>query len=74
MGQEGYTHEVAFSLEEHVNYLMSQSRVLALVGQSKENPEAVRRWLTDAQVSFFKRPRSIFVFKGSIDYLRREAP
>jgi hypothetical protein len=59
---------------EHVNYLMSQSRVLASVGEGKESPEAVRRWLTDVQASFFKRPGSKFVIKGSIDYLRRDAP
>jgi phosphoribosylamine-glycine ligase len=71
VGQDGYTHEAPFSLEEQVNYLMSQSRVLAATGQGKEDEEAIRRWLTDAQAPFFKGPRATFVFKGSIDYLRR---
>ena len=59
VGQDRYTHEVSFSLEEHVNYLMSQSRVLAAIGEGKEDEEAVRRWLTDAQAPFFEGPRSI---------------
>ena len=33
----------------------------------------MRRWLTDTQAPFFEGPRATFVFKGSIDYLRREA-
>ena len=73
VGQEGYTFEVAFSLEDQVNYLMSQSRVLAALGEGKEDEESMRRWLMDAQAPFFEEPRATFVFKGSIDYLRREA-
>jgi SAM-dependent methyltransferase len=72
VGQEGYSHEVPFSLEEQVNYLMSQSRVLAAIGEDKEDEESVRRWLTDTQAPFFEGPRATFVFEGSIDYLWRD--
>ena len=72
VGQDAYTHEVPFSLEEQVNYLMTQSRVLAAIGEGKEDEEAVRKWLTDAHVPFFEEPRATFVFKGSIDYLQRK--
>ncbi len=71
VGQEGCTHEASFSLEEQVNYLMSQSRVLAAIGEGNEGEEAIRRWLTDAQAPFFKGLRATFVFKGSIEHLRR---
>jgi len=73
VGHEDYTYEVSFSLEELVNYMMSHSSVLAVIGEKGgENQEVVREWLTDAQAPFFEGPRGTFLFEGSIDYLRRE--
>jgi SAM-dependent methyltransferase len=73
VGHEDYTYEVSFSLEELVNYMMSHSSVLAVIGEEgRENQEVVREWLTDAQAPFFEGPRGTFRFEGSIDYLRRE--
>ncbi len=71
-GQEGYTNEVSFSLQEMVSHLMSHSNVIAAAEEGGEGEEGIRRWLTDAQAPFFEGQRGTFVFEGSIDYLRWE--
>ena len=73
VGQEEYTYEVSFFLEELVNHMMSHSSVLGAIEEGPETAESVRRWLLDAQAPFFDRARGTFLFEGSIDYLRRES-
>jgi SAM-dependent methyltransferase len=72
LGREEYTNEVSFSLQELTDYLMSQSNALAAIEEGRENEENARKWLMDAQASFFEGQRGTFLFEGSIDYLRRD--
>ena len=72
VGYEEYQHEVGFTVERLVNYLMSQSNVIAAVAEGAETAESIRRWLTDGLRPFFAEGSEVaFRFGGPIWYLRK---
>lgn len=72
IGQEDYRNFVKFSVETLVDYLVTQSNVIAAVEGGKERIEDVRRWLTENVEPFFTgRAEATFMFRGPIWYLRK---
>lgn len=72
--QEDYQTFVEFSVETLVDYLVTQSNVIAAVEGGKERIEGARRWLTENIAPFFEgRAEATFMFRGPIWYLRRDA-
>ena len=68
---ETYTNAVAFSPAELVDYLMTQSNVIAAVEEGGEPLEDARGWLLSAVTPFFPGPRGTFRFGGVITYLQK---
>ncbi len=70
-GRERYANDVGFSLDELVDYLMTQSNVIAAVEGGAERAEDVRAWLKGALAPLFVTPKSTFQFGGPITYLQK---
>ena len=71
-GQEEYQNLVKFSIETLVDYLVTQSNVIAAVEGGSEGIEDVRQWLTENISPFFgNRIEATFMFGGPIWYLRK---
>jgi len=71
IGQEDYQNIVKFSVETLVDYLVTQSNIIAAVEGGTENIEDVRQWLTQSVTPFFEgRAEATFLFRGPIWYLR----
>jgi ubiquinone/menaquinone biosynthesis C-methylase UbiE len=71
IGHEDYQNVVTFSIETLVDYLVTQSNIIAAVEGGKERIEDVRQWLTESVTPFFEdRAEGTFVFRGPIWYLR----
>ena len=60
---------VGFSLEGIVDYLVTQSNVIAAVEGGKEKIEEVREWLTESIKSMFGNTKENFLFNAPIWYL-----
>lgn len=74
LGQEDYQNFVQFSVETLVDYLVTQSNIIAAVEGGKESIEDVRQWLTASVTPFFEgRAEATFLFRGPIWYLRKAA-
>jgi SAM-dependent methyltransferase len=71
IGHEDYQNTVTFSVETLVDYLVTQSNIIAAVEGGTENIEEVRQWLTESVTPFFEgRAEATFLFRGPIWYLR----
>jgi len=71
VGQEDYQNWVQFSVETLVDYLVTQSNVIAAVEGGTESIAGVRQWLTASVMPFFEgRAEGTFMFRGPIWYLR----
>ena len=71
-GQENYQNVVKFSVGTLVDYLVTQSNIIARVEGGDERIQDVRQWLTDSVAPFFdQRAEAAFIFGGPIWYLRR---
>jgi SAM-dependent methyltransferase len=69
-----YENDVAFSLQGLVDYLISQSNVIAAVEGGSEEIGETRRWLRESTRRFFSDSSEIdFLFAGPIVYLQRAA-
>lgn len=74
IGQEDYQNFVRFSVETLVNYLVTQSNIIAAVEGGAESIQDVRQWLTESVTPFFEgRAEATFMFRGPIWYLRLSA-
>jgi len=72
LGQEHYDNRVAFSPETLVNYLVTQSNVIAAVEGGQESIAKVRQWLTEGATPFFGGlSGATFLFQSPIWYLRK---
>ena len=67
--KETYSSEVLFSLDELVNYLVTQTNVIAAVERGDERVEDVRAWLRGELAPIFIGRRRTFPFGGTIFYL-----
>lgn len=69
--QEQLQHTVSFTLERLVNYLLTQSNIIAAVEEGTEETAAVQCWLTESLKPFFaEREDARFLFKLPIWYLQ----
>jgi len=72
LGHERYDNQVIFSPETLVNYVVTQSNVIAAVEGGRESITDVRQWLMTGTESLFgPRPDARFLFAGPIWYLRK---
>lgn len=70
-GQESFTNEVSFSVEELSDYLTSQSNIIAATEGGRERVEGVRSWLVESLAPMFAGARATFAFGGIIWYLQK---
>jgi len=71
-GRERYDNTIRFSLEGLVDYLITQSNVIALVEGRQESIEETRIWLTRVVEPMFSRVgEKEFLFNAPIWYLQR---
>ena len=69
LGEERYQSTVTFSPDRLVDYLVSQSNVIAAVEGGHQSIEQVRAWLTDRVGPFFRGDEErTFLFGGPIWY------
>lgn len=66
-----FSHEVTFSAEQLVAYLMTQSNVINAVEQGEESIESVEQWLSGEVERYFTDSKAAFEFSGSIWYLKK---
>ena len=72
MGQEYYQNSINFSVETFVDYLVTQSNVIAQVEYGDEEVDEVRRWLIDSIKPLFGATREVsFSFNSPIWYLQK---
>lgn len=71
-GQEDHQNTVRFSVNTLVDYLVTQSNVIAAVEGGSEQLEEVKQWLTEGVSLYFgDESEADFIFRGSIWYLRK---
>jgi len=68
---EEFTHDVDFSIEQLVAYLLTQTNVIAAVETGAEHLESVANWLIDAVSSKFVSARESFSFYCQMQCLKR---
>lgn len=69
-GQEQYQNRISFSIEGLIDYLTTQSNVIAAVEVGGEDISEVRRWLTENLKPLFRDLKeATFLFHGPIWYL-----
>ena len=72
-GQELYQNPVVFSAERRVDYLVTQTNVIAAVEGGREPLADVRQWLREGvEPLFADRPEASFPFSGPIWYLQKQ--
>lgn len=72
--QERHQHVIRFSLEALIDYLVSQSSVIAAVEGGSEDIEEVRRWMRASLAPYFGRAgEADFLFNAPIWFLQRAA-
>lgn len=70
--EEWLDNEIRFSLEGLVDYLVSQSNIIAVVESGKETIESARTWLTDSLKPLFgEDAERDFIFKAPIWQLNK---
>jgi ubiquinone/menaquinone biosynthesis C-methylase UbiE len=69
-GFEEFLHDVEFSTEELVAYLVTQTNVISAVESGKENLQAVSSWLLDSVLPLFSTARESFSFHCQIQFLK----
>lgn len=73
-GQEQYQNTVVFSAERLVDYLVTQTNVIAAVEGGGEPLADIRRWLLDGLAPLFAdQPEARFPFSGPVWYLQKHA-
>jgi SAM-dependent methyltransferase len=73
LDSERYENEVTFTHRGLVEYLLTQSNVIAAVERADGRVEEVAAWLFDQTAEFFENEDETFVFGGPITYLQRAA-
>jgi general stress protein 26 len=72
VGQERYQNVVTFSPEMLIDYLVTQTNVIAAVEGGCEHLADVRHWLMDSITPLFEnREEAHFLFQGPIWYLQK---
>jgi hypothetical protein len=66
-----YSNDVAFSKENLVHYLTTQSNIIAAVAEGEWSLESVCDWLYASLDPFFRGQEAAFEFGGAIWYLQK---
>jgi SAM-dependent methyltransferase len=70
-GSDEFVHEVEFTPDELVNYLVTQSNLISAVEAGSEDLQSVVRWLLSSVHPLFSGPAKNFTFSCHIQFLRR---
>jgi SAM-dependent methyltransferase len=70
-GLEQFTHDVQFTQEQLVSYLLTQTNVIHAVEAGKEDLQSVANWLLDSVQPLFLGATESFTFACEIRYLKR---
>jgi SAM-dependent methyltransferase len=70
---ESFTSEMWLCRDELVDYLTTQSNVIARVEHGDESLGHARGWLLDSLAPFYRTRRENLVFRAEVWYLEREA-
>ena len=72
LGEERYQSRITFSPDRLVDYLVSQSNVIAAVEGGEQSIEQTRAWLTDRVTPLFQGDQErAFLFGGPIWYFMK---
>ncbi len=68
---EEYTNDIVWSLEKNIDFLLTQSNIIAAVDTGKESVEDVRTWMYETLAPIIPDKKGTFEFRGYIWYLQR---
>ena len=71
LGSEKYENDVTFTSSHLIEYLLTQTNVIAAVEEGKESLESVSAWLDSEVPAYFPLKEATFEFRGPIDYYRK---
>jgi len=71
--EERYENEIAFTPQELVAYLATQTNVAAAVKRGPKSLESAHQWLLEQVQPFFSDPWATFVFVSRAWYLKKQA-
>jgi len=66
-----FVHEVEFSVEQFVSYLVTQTNVISAVETGKDNLQSVTNWLLDSARPMFSGKKEKFSFFCQIQFFKR---
>ncbi len=66
-----FDHEVEFTPEQLVNYLLTQTNVISAVEMGREELQSVAQWLLDSVQPLFIGITERFLFGCQIQFLKR---
>jgi hypothetical protein len=72
VNEEPYTNDIVFSLNEYIDFIMTQSNVGVAIDTGKENAADVKMWMHTTLGPLFPEKRGVFIFRGDIWYLQRK--
>lgn len=74
VAQEQFQNSIRFTAGGLVNYLLTQTNVIAAIEGGRQSIGDARRWLTDGVTPFFQsRREATFLFQGPLWCLRRSS-
>jgi SAM-dependent methyltransferase len=68
---EDYTNEIFWSLDEYIDFLVTQSNVIVAVDTGNESLEDVKTWIHTTLAPIMPTKNGTFQFRGAIWYLQR---
>ena len=71
MREDTYSNDVSFSLDQLVNYLLSQTNVIGAIERGDDDVETATLWLEEELRELFLSTRATFPFAGPILYFRK---
>jgi SAM-dependent methyltransferase len=70
-GMDQFVHEIEFTPDQLVSYLLTQTNVIAAVEAGKADLQSVADWLLDSVRPLFSRTVESFLFSCQIRFLKR---
>ena len=72
INDEPYTNDIVFSLDEYIDFIMTQSNVIVAVDTGKEDAPGVKMWMRTTLGPLIPEKKGTFIFRGYIWYLQRK--
>ena len=72
INDEPYTNDIVFSLDEYIDFIMTQSNVIVAIDTGKEDAASVKIWMHTTLGPLFPETKGMFIFRGYIWYLQRK--